>query len=327
MKQLKRIDVAGAGIAVLVGVLSYLAASIIGGLSAVMMALFIGILLGNIGKLPKKISPGISWSSSNLLELSIIFLGFEVSFQHISKLGSTAFLGIAFMIVLLLIATKWLSKRLRCPGQTALLIGFGTAICGSSAIAAAAPRIAADKSDAGIAIAVVNFIGALGMIVLPAALPLILESQLKLGFFTGASLHAVGNVAGAAFAMSDESGEYALTVKLARVALLSPALIIYGFILREQKEGEGPWYKQLALPLYLWLFIAASVISSLNWLPDSWLNTFHTIGKILLSAAMFAIGLKLSVKKLYSEGRNAIGFGLIIFAVQLVIVSVLMWFF
>lgn len=333
MKSPYKSDLPGLILSLILGIVAWLTAKYTGWMNAVMMALLMGVVLGNSVKVKESLNKGIAWSASNLLELSIVFLGFEVSYQHINKLGIQAFAGLALMVVAMLFITKWLSNRLKCPGQTGLLIGFGTAICGSSAIAAAAPRIAADKTDAGISIAVVNLLGAIGMLVIPAVLPFFISQSVQLGFFTGASLHAVGNVAGAAFAMDDASGEYALTVKLARVALLSPALIIYGIILREKSNAstndgthKNVWYRHLNLPLYLWLFIAAGVVNSTGIIPEQALKVLHTIGKILLSSAMFAIGIKLSIRKLYKEGRNALGFGLIIFAVQILLVSVLVIF-
>lgn len=333
MKTPDKNELLGLSLSLILGMVAWLTAKYTGWMNAVMIALLLGVVLGNGIKLKDSFEKGISWSSSNLLELSIVFLGFEVSYQHINKLGIEAFAGLALLVVAMLFITKWLSARLKCPGQTGLLIGIGTAICGSSAIAAAAPRIAADKTDAGISIAVVNLLGAVGMLVVPAVLPFFISESIQLGFFTGASLHAVGNVAGAAFAMDDASGEYALTVKLARVALLSPALIIYGIILREKSTGsskdnafKNTWFKHFNLPLYLWLFITAGVVNSTGIIPEQLLKVLHTSGKILLSSAMFAIGMKLSISKLYKEGRNALGFGLIVFAVQILLVSALVMF-
>lgn len=321
MKELSAQKLRGSAFAMAVGLLAYAIAEWAGGLSAVMLALLMGIALGNTWKCPPSLKSGLSWSSFRYLEWSVVFLGFEVTVQHITKLGSTAFLALGVMVLLILVLTTWLSKYTRCPKHTALLIGFGTSICGSSAIAAAAPKLASDKTDVGIALAVVNLIGAMGMIAAPFVLPVFFDSAIQLGFFTGASLHAVANVAGAAFSMDDLSGDYALTVKMARVALLSPALIIFGFILRGKDTEDGPWYKHLNLPLYLWFFVGASALSSLGWIPELGLLIFHNLGKILLSAAMFAIGMKLSISHLYKEGRTAMGFGLLMFLLQLVVVS------
>lgn len=295
------------------------------GINAVMAGLLAGMIGGNVFKFPKMLMPGISFSATALLELSIVFLGFEISFDQISELGGRTFAGLAMIIVLVIIFSIWLSRKMKCPGSTGLLVGFGTAICGSSAIAAAAPRISENKTDAGIAMAVVNLLGASGMLMLPLMLKALDWQEIEQGFLIGSTLHAVGNVAGAGFSLSDDAGSYALTVKLARVALLTPALIFFGLLLN-RKQGSK-WSEQFKLPLYLWLFILITLSTLLIDYPHGFTSGMKWTGKWLLSSAMFAIGTKLSLRKLYSEGKAAMGFGVLIFLFQLFLSAFVLWLF
>jgi uncharacterized membrane protein YadS len=50
----------------------------------------------------------------------------------------------------------------------------------------------------------------------------------------------------------------------------------------------------------------------------------ETAGKLALTIALAAIGLKVSFRELYASGRKGLGFGLIVFVIQLVLVAVLM---
>lgn len=287
------------------------------GMNSVIVALLAGLIWGNSSRIPQKFLPGIGFSASAMLELSIIFLGFEISIGQISELGGGTFGALLLVIFFMLLISIWLSKRLKCPGSTGLLIGFGTAICGSSAIAAVAPRISENKADAGIAVAVINLLGALGMLLFPLLLESIQGMAVEKGFFIGATLHAVGNVAGAGFALGDEAGSFALTVKLARVAMLSPAVILFSLMLN-RKEG-GNWTEHFKLPLYLWLFVAITLSTVFLSYDSQFLGTMKYAGKWLLSAAMFAIGTKLSLRTLYLDGKAALGFGMLIFVAQILL--------
>jgi uncharacterized integral membrane protein (TIGR00698 family) len=201
-------------------------------------------------------------------------------------------------------------------------VGFGTAICGSSAIAALAPRVAKDKEDVGIAMAVVNLFGSLGMIVLPLVLLRFGMSDTQLGLLIGGTLHSVGNVVGAGYALSDGVGEVATTIKLARVALLSPALILFNYLVNRD-EARG-WREHLQLPWYLWGFIGITLLTSVLPMPAPVLEAMEVAGKLALTIALAAIGLKVSFGQLYRSGRKGLGFGLIVFVIQLGLVLVLM---
>jgi len=203
--------------------------------------------------------------------------------------------------------------------STPYLIGFGTAICGSSAIAAISSSVTKNKEDIGISLAVVNLLGAIGMICLPLLFNILPISHLKSGFMIGASLHSVGNVAGAGYAMGTDVGQTAITIKLARVALLSTALIFFRYMIN--KNSVSNWKQHFKLPWYVWSFIGFSILTSILHISKDIVDTSETIGKIILTVAMSAIGLKVSFRTLYQSGRKALVLGLIIFIVELILLG------
>jgi uncharacterized integral membrane protein (TIGR00698 family) len=201
------------------------------------------------------------------------------------------------------------------------LVGFGTAICGSSAIAALAPRVAKNKEDVGIAMAVVNLFGSVGMVVLPLVLVELDLDTRQMGLLIGGTLHSVGNVVGAGYAIDNAAGEAATTIKLARVAMLSPALILFNYLVNRD-EARG-WREHIRLPWYLWGFIGITVLTSLVTFPQPLLETMEMAGKLALTIALAAIGLKVSFRDLFLSGRKGLGFGLIVFAIQVALVVLL----
>ncbi len=308
----------GIMLSLLLGALAWFVAPFIPKMNEILLGLMLGILVSNLVKIPSSFNDGISFTGSKLLEISILFLAFSINLIHIADLGWQTFLVVLVVVFTILLLTLWLSKKMNCPGSTGWLIGFGTAICGSSAIAALAPSVAKNKEDVGIAMAVINLFGIVGMITFPAMLPLIDWSVHEMGLIIGGTLHSVGNVAGAGYAMSKEVGEAAITIKLARVALLSPALIFFNFI--HQQRTLKNWKEYFKLPWYLWVFIGISVLGAFIPLPAEIIIALETIGKAVLTAAMAAIGLKVKFRTLYQSGKKGMLFGLLIFVLQILLV-------
>jgi uncharacterized integral membrane protein (TIGR00698 family) len=291
------------------------------GFNAILIALVVGIIVGNVIPLPDSFNSGIKTASGRFLEFAIILMAFSIDYGSFLKLGWETILIVVVTMAAVLWMTIWLGKRMNCPSSAGLLVGFGTAICGSTAIAALAPSVSEDKSDMGIAMAVVNLYGLIGMLFIPFVTAEWL-SDIQNSVLLGASLHSVGNVAGAGFAMSDAIGEMAVTVKLGRVALLTPALLIFSHF--TSKDTATKTSKKLSLPWYLVTFIIISILVSVIAVPENMLSYSKIGSNFLLAIAMAAIGLKVSFKTLLTSGKKGLVFGAILFAVQLIVIVALM---
>ncbi|MEZ4911273.1 MAG: putative sulfate exporter family transporter [Saprospiraceae bacterium] len=286
-------------------------------LNSILLALLGGILVANLIKIPKSFMSGISFTSGKMLELSVIFLAFNINFSHIANIGIQTFIAISVILVLVLLFTIYYAKKTNYTDTSGWLIGFGTAICGSSAIAALAPAVSKNNEDVGIAMAVVNLFGTIGMLTLPLILFQLQCDPDKIGVLLGGALHSVGNVAGSAYALNDQVGEIAITTKLARVALLSPGLIFFTYLISKQ-DNSGSQKFSWSLPWYLWGFITITVVGSFYSYPDSFVNMMEEIGKYILTIAMAAIGMKISFPVLISSAKKGLLFGLLIFAFQVI---------
>lgn len=305
----------------IIGGIAFIVAPYVPMANSIVLALLLGIVIANVFDLPQKLDNGIKFSSKNVLETAIIFLGFGISFQDIANLGMNIVGLLIVTILVVLLATFYLTKLFTCRASTGYLVGFGTAICGSSAIAALAPKISDNKKDAGIAIAVVNLFGLLGMV----ALPLLFNEEMLFdtaALLIGGTLHGVSNVAGAGYAMNEVIGDLAITIKLGRVALLAPALVFFNFLINRHASIK----ENLKLPYYLVGFIVATAIVTFFNVPPYVLNAFRLIGKILLTISMAAIGMNIHFSHLYSEGKVALGFGAVMFAIQIAVVGGLAYF-
>jgi uncharacterized integral membrane protein (TIGR00698 family) len=323
MHLLNKLDIPGILFSVCLGLFFYFVAPFVSLFNAVILGLLGGILIGNLFKIPVILDSGIKYTGTKFLEFSILFLAFDISFSNIKHVGLMSFVVVFLVLVFVLGITLFLSKKISCPGTAGYLVGFGTAICGSSAIAALSPVISKNKEDVGVSLAVVNLIGTLGMLLLPLVLPLFDFTTVQSGLVIGSGLHSVGNVAGAGFGMSEEIGKTAITIKLARVAMLPLAVIVYSFIL---KSGDNlTWKQHLKLPYYLWGFIIISLFVSFFDMPETLIKTMKNLGNIILTIAMTAIGFRVGFKNLFYSGQKALMFGAMIFLLQLLLLFTLVY--
>ncbi|HOT76527.1 MAG TPA: putative sulfate exporter family transporter, partial [Candidatus Wallbacteria bacterium] len=84
--------------------------------------------------------------SKNLLQYSIILIGFELDINNVLKVGGNSLALMATTIAFTMALALFLGKMLKLSLNTVLLIGAGTSICGGSAIIATAAVIkAADE--------------------------------------------------------------------------------------------------------------------------------------------------------------------------------------
>jgi len=318
MLKLKK-EFKGIILATVIGLLGYFISSFLpSSFNSILMALLLGMIVGNFIKIPGDFQSGIGFTSSKLLELSILFLAFSINYKHIAALGVMSFSAILIMVVIMLLLSYYLAIKVKCPGSTGWLVGFGTTICGSSAIAALAPTVTKNKDDVGISMAVVNLFGSIGMIVMPFILLKLNFTTQQMGLLIGGTLHSVGNVVGAGYTISNEVGEAAITIKLARVALLSPALIFFNYLVNRHQAAH--WKEHFSLPWYLWSFIGITILTSIINFPVSFINIMDTAGKVVLTIAMAAIGLKVSFRTIYQSGQKGLLFGLLAFVAQILII-------
>ncbi len=304
----------GLGITLSIGVVAWLLSVITPDfLNSILLALLIGIILSNTFTIPSYFNEGIQFSGGKLLEISIVFLSFSVNYASFLHLGVKSVLAVVITLSTILTLTLILSKRMRCPGSAGYLIGFGTAICGSSAIAALAPRIEKNKEDLAISLAVVSLLGTVGTLLFPLVLQLLGVEQKSASLLIGGSLHAVGNVAGAGYSISENVGDQAMMIKMARVALLTPGLLLFQFFLNKGTKTTTSF----VLPWYIIAFIFISVFNSIFPLPEIVIKSAESIGKFLLTVDMAAIGLKVNLRKLIKDGGKGFLFGTVIFLLQI----------
>ena len=90
------------------------------------------------------------------------------------------------------------------------------------------------------------------------------------GVFLGGTIHDVAQVVGAGFSVSDQTGEVATLVKLIRVAMLAPVVLVISFLVRRYAESDEENGKRPPiLPMFVVGFLIFATMNSLGIDPRS----------------------------------------------------------
>ncbi len=240
----------------------------------VMVAIILGMIAGNLLPLTKQFQPGIKFSVKKLLPLGIIFLGARLDFKQIINLGAVGVAMSCGEVILAIILMFALTKWLKLSGKLGTLLGIGTAICGGTAIVAAAPVIEAEEADVVFGVATVTLLGLVAMFLLPVLGHAMAMSDKAFGIWAGLSIHQLPQVVAAGFDYSQVAGGQATVVKLARICLLAPIVFTVGFIYARNKSKSHQTVNNKKInywsmfPKFVLGFLALAFLRTQGWLPD-----------------------------------------------------------
>ncbi len=272
--------------------------------------LIIGILLGMLyanslrNRLPETWVPGILFCSKQILRAGIVLYGFRLTFQSVAAIGTPA-IGIdAIVVVGTILLGILLGRLLKMDSDLALLTSTGSAICGAAAVLGAEPVVKAEHHKTAVAVSTVVIFGTISMFLYPALwrAGMLDLSPEQMGLYTGATLHEVAHVVGAGNAMGETIADSAVIVKMIRVMMLAPVLLVMGLLL-SRKRGSQKGTK-ITIPWFAFGFLAIIGFNSLNLLPATVVNGINSFDTFLLTMAMTALGTETSIEKFKRAGAK-----------------------
>lgn len=293
----------------LVAVIAALAAGWIAdhyGAPMMLMGLLIGLAL-NFASSDTRLHAGLGFASKDLLRWGIVLAGAQVTFGQIGALGVQSFAAIVGIMVLVL-GAGWLAARALGLGNGyGILAGGAVAICGASAALALASLLGerrASQAHLTMTLVTVAAASALAMSVYPLVADYFGLTDRQAGFMIGASIHDVAQALGAGYSISPEAGETATIVKLTRVTLLGPLLLLISlFLAREPGEKRA----RVPLPWFVVGFLALAAFNSWFKFPPMVLDVAHNATKALLLLAVVANGILSPMHLLLEQGwRSAV---------------------
>lgn len=248
-------------------------------ISAVPVAIVLGLLVRNLGPQRWISEAGLKFAAVKLLRLGIILIGLKLSFTELLRVGAWAAPTAVVVVAVGLLAAFTIARWMGLSGAMGALLAAGTSICGVSAVMATAPVVRAPPRETAYAVAVVTLFGLLGMLLYPAAAPLLLESSASLGLFLGSAVHDTSQVVGAALTCSVLRGDDAVlrvatVTKLSRNLLLVAVIPLVGWIAAraaqraEYAQGAGQSQVRMSwaglVPLFVVGFAAMAALRSIG---------------------------------------------------------------
>lgn len=295
------------------------------GAPAMLMALLFGIALNFLSE-PGPTSEGIAFTARSVLRFGVAILGARVSTEMLGDLGAPM-VALILAAVIGTIGFGVLLGRLIGQGpRFALLTAGAVAICGASAamaIAAVLPKDERSERNLLFTVLGVTVLSTLAMILYPILVRALGFDDTTAGAFIGATVHDVAQVVGAGFSISDRAGEVSTLVKLIRVSLLAPVVVLVALWWRpargaaQQDAGERP----PLMPGFVIGFLVLAALNSLGWLPAGLTGLLGQLSRWALLAAIAAVGMKTDLRNMLQVGVGAI---VLIFAETLFLAGIVL---
>lgn len=277
-----------------------------------MPVILAGLLLGlalNFVSAERRVHAGLDFCSTSLLRWGIVLLGTQVTAMQIGNLGALGFAGL-ILIMALAMGAGLLGAQLGGQSRYAgWLAGGATAICGASAalaIYALIGRERLDQSRFTLTLVGVALASAIAMSFYPMIAAQLHFTDKQAGFMIGASVHDVAQALGGGYSYSQGAGEVATVVKLSRVALLAPIVVLIGLAIGSADGAKQSMISKLRLPWFILAFFALVAVNSLVAFPE-WVGDYGLIAsKAMLLFAVTATAMRSRLELLLSHGWRAL---------------------
>jgi len=289
-------------------------------ISTAMIAIILGLILGNIFKIREGFLIGLDFTQKYILKLGIICLGIQLKPFEFIKFGSIAIPLIVVCIISVLVVIKLLIQKLKISRGMSYLIAIGSTVCGTTAIIATAPVINAKKSEMAYAIANMTVFGILAMLIYPYFANFYFDGDpLFVGLFMGTAIHETSQVAAAGLIYdqqfnSPETLNIATVTKLIRNTFLVIMIPLFAYLYNRGQNHKKNYSIINIFPFFVLGFIALIILRNIGDVfflqtningEEMWIEFVSLItssAKIFLSMSMAAVGLSTNLKDLKSMG-------------------------
>jgi len=278
------------------------------GLSPLVIGIVMGIFYANTlhNQTPIEWQSGITFSAKKILRFAIVLYGFRITFQQIAEVGMDGFLVSLIMLTSTLILGSWLGyKVFGMEKDTSILTASGAAVCGAAAVLATEPVLKAEEYKTAIAVSMVVLFGTISMFLYPVLYTTIFENATgflhmtarEFGIYVGGTIHEVAQVVAVPASVPgapQEMADAAVIVKMTRVIMIAPMLIVLGLYLAWSSKREGAARNEkmkLVIPWFAVYFIMVAGFNSLQLVPQNIVDIINEVDTFLLTMAMTALGM------------------------------------
>lgn len=279
------------------------------GSPTMLMALLFGMALNCLSH-EKNTKVGINFSAKKLLRIGVALLGARISFDMITQLGISTALIVVVAVCFTLCFGLIIGKILNQKTSFSFLTSGSVAICGASAamaISAILPQKDQNEERLVFTVAGVTVLSTIAMIIYPLiGLYFGLKGE-DLGIFLGGTIHDVAQVVGAGYSVDTATGDVSTIVKLMRVAILAPVILIASMIIRANTDHTKVYDRKRSpiLPPFIIGFCILVLMNSFGFLPETIASWLIIASKWSLYTAIAAVGMKINLGEIRKVGKTA----------------------
>lgn len=271
----------------------------------ILLAIGLGLLLGNALGVPEWARDGVA-SYRLWLEAGIVLLGASVPLARVLRAGSTVGLVVLTVLLTLLVVEALARLVFAVDGVTGSLLASGAAICGVSAVVAVAESIDADEATVAYAATTVLLFDSVTIVVYPLVGAALGLSDTVFGVWAGLTMLSTGPVTAVGFAVSDTAGQWAVLVKLIRNSLIGVAAVGYAAYYARQRGDTSlvadPRRLYETFPTFILGFLLVMGIANSGVLDSAAVASLSTAADWLFLVAFVGLGAEIDVAELRSAG-------------------------
>ena len=209
-----------------------------GAISPLFMSMVMGLIFVNAGGWSENGKEAAIFAAKRCLRIGVVLLGFQISIDKFIEVGPRGLLAVVVIVAGVFLGLRFAAKKAGLSESLSTLIAGGFAICGATAIAAISSTRKSEERDVSYAVAVVALCGTLSVFVIPLLAHFFSLTDATAGAWIGAAVHDIGQVIATASIMGPEALDSAVIVKLTRVVLLIPLILILSSQYFSKKESE-----------------------------------------------------------------------------------------
>ena len=222
-------------------------------------------------------------------------------------MGTPAIVADALIVCTTILGGIGIGRLLKLDRSIALLTSVGAGICGAAAVLGTESALNTKPYKTAVAVSTVVIFGTLSMFLYPLLYRngIFALTPGEMGIMTGSTVHEVAHVVGAGNAMGKEVSDAAIIVKMIRVMMLVPVLLIVSWSVAHSSRGDEETQarrKHISIPWFAVLFLAVIGLNSLDLLPAAVTADINTADTFLLTMAMTALGTETSIDKFKKAG-------------------------
>lgn len=280
---------------------------------AVIFSLSIGLLIGNLVKLPAWFRAVLN--AEMFVKIGLVLLGTRIIFSDILEAGSLGMLQAVVIVLSVWYFAFWICKKFKLEDDLRMMIASAVSICGVSAAIATAGAIKGDPKKLSYVISLVLVTAIPMMIVMPYLARFMGLSQEVTGAWIGGTIDTTGAVVAAGTLVGDTAVKISTIVKFSQNVLLGLAafaISIYWTFTQKTPEGVEKNKPTLGLlwerfPKFVLGFMAASLLFSFMLSPSlvqatqGGLKSIQTLWFVL---AFTSIGLETRFSDLFNADNK-----------------------